>query len=260
MIFQEPMASFSPVYTIGNQIGEAVRLHRAVRRAAIGPMGITSTVGAQISETVRGHSKVSAKEAKAIAIEMLERVGISNASLRVNQYSHELSGGMRQRAMIAVALSSQPAVLVADEPTTALDVTIQAQILELLNELQEELGMSIIFITHDLGVIAQIADEVAVMYLGTIVERGPTKILINDPKHPYTVGLLQAIPRLDRLEKRLRPVTGDIPGPMERPAGCGFHPRCPQAKRDLCDRVVPTPVDTGDGRQVSCLLYGGAPA
>jgi len=255
MIFQEPMASFSPVYTIGNQIGEAVRLHRVIDRAASSPMAAMGTVGDQISENVRSHAKMSKKHALEIAIEMLDRVGISNAHLRVNQYPHELSGGMRQRAMIAVALSTRPAVLIADEPTTALDVTIQAQILELMRELKDEFGMSIVFITHDMGVIAQVADEVAVMYLGTIVERGPTKDLVNDPKHPYTVGLLEAIPRLDRREKRLRPVGGDIPGPMERPSGCPFHPRCPKFRPGECDRAEPRARRLGAGRYVACFLY-----
>ncbi|MEE4379279.1 MAG: ABC transporter ATP-binding protein [Candidatus Competibacteraceae bacterium] len=252
MIFQEPMASFSPVYTIGNQIAEAVRLHRS---AAQSPLAVTATVGEQITEGIRAHQPLSKKQAKEIAVEMLDKVGISNAGLRVDQFPHELSGGMRQRAMIAVALSTHPKILIADEPTTALDVTIQAQILDLMRALQQDLGMAIIFITHDMGVIAQVADEVAVMYLGRIVERGPAADIINDPKHPYTAGLLAAIPRLDKLERRLTPVGGDIPSPMERPQGCAFHPRCPRFIPGTCDASPPPEVKTGDNRFVRCFLH-----
>jgi peptide/nickel transport system ATP-binding protein len=252
MIFQEPMASFSPVYTIGNQIVEAVRQHRI---AAASPLSATATVGNQIVEGVRAKEKMSKTTARQIAVEMLERVGISNAGMRVNQYPHELSGGMRQRAMIAVALSTHPKMLIADEPTTALDVTIQAQIIELIKELQAELNMSVIFITHDMGLIAHVADEVAVLYLGVIVERGPTDDLIDDPKHPYTKGLLTAIPRLDRLKKRLTPVGGDIPGPLERPAGCPFHPRCPHFKPGMCDAALPRRTAIAGNRFVRCYLY-----
>ena len=232
MIFQEPMASFSPVWSIGNQMVEAIRLHRNVGK----------------------------NEGREIAINMLDRVGISNPSLRINQYPHEMSGGMRQRAMIALALSTNPSLLIADEPTTALDVTIQAQILELMKELQRELHMSIIFITHDMGVIAHVADEVAVMYLGKIVERGPTSEVIHDPKHPYTRGLLAALPDLDKMKERLVPVGGDIPGPMERPSGCPFHTRCEEFMAGKCDRSAPAETPTGAGRVVSCFLYeeGGA--
>jgi peptide/nickel transport system ATP-binding protein len=162
---------------------------------------------------------------------------------------------MRQRAMIAVALSTRPKILIADEPTTALDVTIQAQIVELMKDLQQELGMAIIFITHDMGLIAQVADEVAVMYLGVIVERGPTAMLIDDPMHPYTQGLLAAIPRLDRLNRRLTPVGGDIPGSFERPAGCPFHPRCPQYKPGECNQALPRRTQMDGGRFVRCYLY-----
>ncbi len=253
MIFQEPMASFSPVYTIGNQIAEAVRLHR---RAALSPLGATETVGDQIAESLRAqNAKLTKQEAWEIAIEMLHKVGISNANLRVDQYPHELSGGMRQRAMIATALSTHPKLLIADEPTTALDVTIQAQILELMGQLQADLGMSIIFITHDMGVIAQVAHDVAVMYLGVIVERGPTRALIEDPKHPYTEGLLQAIPRMDVLSRRLTPVPGDIPSPLERPAGCPFQTRCPKRIPGRCDRETPQEIGLGGGRFVSCFLH-----
>jgi peptide/nickel transport system ATP-binding protein len=252
MIFQEPMASFSPVYTIGNQIVEAVRLHR---QSANSPLAATETVGEQIEENLLGHSKLTKKHAHEIAVEMLHRVGMSNARLRVNQFPHELSGGMRQRAMIAVALSTQPALLIADEPTTALDVTIQAQILELMKELQDDLGMSIIFITHDMGVIAQVADEVAVMYLGKIVERGPTRQVIAHPHHPYTQGLLRAIPRMDNLSRRLTPVAGDIPSPLERPKGCPFVTRCPE-RMAQCATVMPGDTDLGNDQSVACFLHG----
>ncbi len=227
MIFQEPMASFSPVYSIGNQIMEAILLHRQASRA----------------------------EAKEIAIEMLDKVGISNAPLRLNQYPHELSGGMRQRCMIALALSTRPALLIADEPTTALDVTIQAQILDLMNDLQEEFGMSIIFITHDMGVIAQVADEVAVMYLGRVVERGPTRDVIFNAKHPYTQGLLHAIPNLDNIEERLKPVPGDIPSPLNRPSGCPFHTRCSQILGERCRQEQPLERWVAPGHAVSCFLH-----
>lgn len=227
MIFQEPMASFSPVYTIGNQMMEAIRLHRNCSR----------------------------RMARDLAVEMLDKVGISNPSERVDQFPHEMSGGMRQRAMIALALSAGPALLIADEPTTALDVTIQAQVLDLMRALQRDLGMSMIFITHDLGVIAQIADEVAVMYLGTIVERGPTRDIIRRPQHPYTQGLLKAIPSLDTLHDRLSPVPGDIPSPTERPSGCPFHTRCPDAVSGTCDVNAPPEPPSGPERSVRCWLY-----
>ena len=201
MIFQEPMASFAPAITIGDQMVEQLMLHK----------GITK------------------KEAATISIEMLERVGISDAPKRFKQYAFELSGGMRQRAMIAMALSTKPKLLIADEPTTALDVTIQAQVIDLMKDLVAEFGMGIIFITHDLGGIAQTADKVAVMYLGTLVEQGPVREVIRTPIHPYTQGLLNALPKLDDLDAPLTPVPGDIPSPLERPAGCVFHTRCPHA-------------------------------
>jgi peptide/nickel transport system ATP-binding protein len=227
MIFQEPMASFSPVYTIGNQMVETITLHRRLNRRA----------------------------ARSFAIEMLDKVGIANAATRIDQYPHELSGGMRQRAMIALALSAGPALLIADEPTTALDVTLQAQVLELMRDLQRDLGMSMIFITHDIGVIAQIADEVAVMYLGTIVERGPTRDVIRSPQHPYTRGLLRAIPSLEHLTARMTPVPGDIPAPNARPAGCPFHTRCAERIDGLCDARPPREIRQGLTRAVRCWLH-----
>lgn len=227
LIFQEPMSSFSPVYTVGNQIMEAVLQHR----------------------------DVSKEEAQEIAIDMLDRVGISNPRQRFEQYPFELSGGMRQRAMIAVALSMNPSLLIADEPTTSLDVTIQAQILKLMRDLQEELGMAIIFITHNLGVIAQVADEVEVMYLGKILERGTTKEIINQPQHPYTQALLRAIPHLDRIGERLTAISGDIPSPLSRPTGCPFHTRCEQVMPGICDVDMPSLTHISDTHTVYCFLH-----
>jgi len=232
MIFQEPMASFSPVYTVGNQMLEAIRLHKGLRGRA----------------------------ARELAIEMLAKVGLSEPATRIDQYAFELSGGMRQRAVIAMALAAGPRLLIADEPTTALDVTIQAQVLDLMRGLQCDLGMSMIFITHDLGVIAQIAQDVAVMYLGTIVERGSVREVLKDPRHPYTRGLLRAIPSLDRLSRRLHPVPGDIPSPSARPAGCPFHTRCAEAVPGLCDRTAPGETALGPGRMVRCHLAAPAMA
>jgi oligopeptide/dipeptide ABC transporter ATP-binding protein len=224
MIFQEPMASFSPVYTIGNQMIEMIRIHKPLNR----------------------------RQARELAVEMLAKVGLSNPGHRVDQYPHELSGGMRQRAMIAMALSVGPSLLIADEPTTALDVTIQAQVLDLMRSLRDELGMAIIFISHDLGVINQIADDVVVMYLGTVVETGPVRQVIGNPQHPYTRGLLQSIPRIDTLNAPLIPVPGDIPSPSERPAGCPFHTRCPIMRAGECDRVAPAAHEVSPGHSVSC--------
>jgi peptide/nickel transport system ATP-binding protein len=227
MIFQEPMSSFSPVHTIGSQI----------------------------VEVVQAHSKVDKQEAREIAIDMLDKVGISNPSVRVDQYPFELSGGMRQRAMIAVALAVNPLLLIADEPTTSLDVTIQAQILQLMNQLQEEYKMAIIFITHNLGVIAQVADEVVVMYLGKIMERGTAKEIVHQPQHPYTQSLLKAIPHLDLLGGRLTAIGGDIPGPLDRPGGCPFHTRCQQAIAGVCDTQIPALTQISNTHTVQCFLY-----
>lgn len=232
MIFQEPMASFSPVYTIGNQIIEAIRQHRPVDK----------------------------KEAREIAINMLAKVGIANPGVRIDQYPFELSGGMRQRAMIAVALSTNPALLIADEPTTALDVTIQAQILALLRDIRAEFNMATIFITHDLGVIAQIADEVAVMYLGRIVEQGTVQEIIKQPQHPYTQSLLKAIPKIDGLSQRLIPVGGDIPSPLNRPTGCPFHTRCAPKIAGVCDAKLPSVTRLSATHTVDCFLYEGGSA
>ena len=226
MIFQEPMASFAPAITIGDQMVEQLLLHTGMNR----------------------------RRATDLSVEMLDRVGIADAARRFRQYAFELSGGMRQRAMIAMALSTRPKLLIADEPTTALDVTIQAQVIDLMKDLVAEFGMAIIFITHDLGVIAQTADRVAVMYLGRIVEQGPVRQVIRTPAHPYTRGLLNALPKLENLDAPLTPVPGDIPSPLERPAGCVFHTRCPQAEAGRCDATVPELRELEAGHSAACLL------
>jgi len=198
MIFQEPMTSLNPVFTIGDQIMEAILLHQGVDKA----------------------------EAKRRAIEMLDRVRIPSPEKRIDSYPHQLSGGMRQRAMIAMALSCQPKLLIADEPTTALDVTIQAQVLQLLKEIQREMGMAVMLITHDLGVVSEIADRVAVMYAGRIFEYGPIEAVFGKIGNPYTKGLMSSIPQLDEKKKRLHAIPGQVPNPMDLPVGCKFHPRC----------------------------------
>lgn len=225
MIFQEPMASFAPAITIGAQMVEQLLLHTSMTEA----------------------------KAKEFSIEMLGRVGISEAASRFGQYAFELSGGMRQRAMIAMALSTRPKLLIADEPTTALDVTIQAQVIDLMKDIVAEFGMAILFITHDLGVIAQTADRVAVMYLGKIVETGSVRQVIRDPAHPYTKGLIKALPNLDDLGAPLIPVAGDIPSPLERPTGCVFHTRCPQFIPGRCDVALPAESTLGAGHNVACF-------
>ena len=225
MIFQEPMASFAPAISIGDQMVEQLVLHK----------------------------KISKKEASKISVEMLERVGISDAAKRFKQYAFELSGGMRQRAMIAMALSTEPKLLIADEPTTALDVTIQAQVIDLMKDLVQEFSMGIIFITHDLGVIAQTADRVAVMYLGRIVEQGPVRNVIRQPAHPYTRGLLNALPKLDDLDAPLTPVPGDIPSPLERPPGCVFHTRCSNAE-ERCSVDIPLMTVFEENHQAACFV------
>jgi oligopeptide/dipeptide ABC transporter ATP-binding protein len=232
MIFQEPMASFAPAITIGEQMVEQLLLHT----------GLTK------------------RQARAHAIDMLARVGISEPARRVDQYAFEFSGGMRQRAMIAMALSTRPRLLIADEPTTALDVTIQAQVLDLMRGLVAEYGMAILFITHDLGVIAQMADRVAVMYLGRVAETGTVRQVIRTPAHPYTRGLIAALPRVDDPDAPLTPVPGDIPSPLERPAGCVFHTRCAQAIAGTCDTLVPAAQEVAPGHLAACFAAGPLPA
>ena len=223
MIFQEPMTSLSPVHTIGNQIGEAIELHQHVNKA----------------------------EARKRSEESLRKVRLPRPDRQLDAYPHELSGGMRQRAMIAMALSCNPGLLIADEPTTALDVTVQAQILDLMELLQEDIGMSIMLITHDLGVVARMADHVAVMYLGKVVEYGDVRTIFHRPRHPYTQGLLKSIPVIGRKEQ-LVPIEGSVPDPFELPSGCTFSPRCPHAT-DQC-REEPSLRDVSPGHQVSCWL------
>ena len=227
MIFQEPMASFAPAITIGSQMVEQLQIH----------------------------TDMSAKRAQEVSIEMLDRVGISDASSRFKQFAFELSGGMRQRAMIAMALSTKPKLLIADEPTTALDVTIQAQVIDLMKDLVDDFGMGIIFITHDLGVIAQTADKVAVMYLGRLVERGTVRDVIRSPAHPYTKGLIAALPQLDDLDTPLTPIPGDIPSPLERPPGCVFNTRCSANLGARCSTSIPEFLKVTDNHQVACHLY-----
>ena len=212
------------------------------------------SIGDQMVEQLMIHTDMNKKQSKELSIEMLDRVGISDAATRFKQYAFELSGGMRQRAMIAMALSTKPKLLIADEPTTALDVTIQAQVIDLMKDLVDEFGMGIIFITHDLGVVAQTADKVAVMYLGRIVEQGSVRDVIRRPAHPYTKGLLAALPRLDDLDSPLVPIPGDIPSPLERPPGCVFSTRCAVAIQGRCTVDVPRFVDLGNGHRAACHL------
>jgi len=228
LIFQEPMTSFSPVHTIGSQIVEAIRLHQ----------------------------EVSKKEAYARAVDLLHRVGIPLPEQRMEEYRHQLSGGLRQRAMIAMALSCDPRLLIADEPTTSVDVTTQAQILDLLRTLQRQSGMAIMFITHNLGVIAEMADEVVVMYLGRVVEKASVDDLFHAPKHPYTRALLRSIPGTQSVPREKLPtIAGSVPHPYNRPTGCPFHPRCERRVPGLCDRKVPRLMPVTDDQDVGCFLY-----
>lgn len=226
MIFQEPMTSLNPVYSVGEQI----------------------------AEVFRNHQRLGKKAAWEKAVEMLKLVGIPSPEKRAKQEPHELSGGMRQRVMIAMALACNPELLIADEPTTALDVTIQAQILDLLKSLQKELGTAVIMITHDMGVVAETCDKVAVMYAGKIVEYTDVDRLFDDPKHPYTVGLLKSIPRADRDVEELEAIPGSVPSPNDLPAGCSFSPRCPYATA-LCRAALPELVQNENGDKIRCWMY-----
>ena len=229
MIFQEPMTSLNPVYRVGNQIVEAIRTHE----------------------------KVSKAEAKDRAVDLLRKVGIPSPEARINDYPHQMSGGMRQRVMIAMALACNPKLLIADEPTTALDVTIQAQILDLLRRLRDDTGMAVLLITHDLGVVSETADRVVVMYCGQVVEEAEVRTLFDHPMHPYTLGLLKSIPRLeDDDSKRLYMIKGMVPNPLEMPPGCHFSDRCDSCI-DICRTKVPELVDV-DGHKVRCFLYESA--
>ena len=228
MIFQEPMKAFSPVHTIGDQIMEGVLLHKTADR----------------------------KDAKDIVLEVLSRVHISNVKQRIHEYPHQLSGGMRQRAMIAMALACEPSILIADEPTTALDVTVQSQVLNLIQELQRDSGMALIFITHDMGVISEMADDVIVMYLGNVVETAPVDTLFHSPAHPYTQALLQSIPASSvEPRSRLNVIDGTVPVPLNLPAGCGFRSRCKHVIRGVCDVLDPPLIQVNSGHFVRCFLY-----
>jgi peptide/nickel transport system ATP-binding protein len=230
MVFQEPMTSLSPVHAIGEQIGEAITLHQGVSKS----------------------------EAREKAIEMLDLVGMPLPNRTIDQYAHELSGGMRQRAMIAMALSCTPSLLIADEPTTALDVTTEAQILKLMRHLQYEMGMAIMYITHNLGVVAQMAEHVVVMYLGKVVENASVDAIFYHPRHPYTRALLESIPRLGqrtRDRQRLASIRGMVPDPYAIPGGCPFHPRCDEMIPGVCNRQLPQRVAIEPGHTVRCLLY-----
>ena len=231
MIFQEPMTSLNPVYTVGNQL----------------------------TETIRWHESVSRKAARDRAVEMLVKVGIPSPRQRLDEYPHQLSGGMRQRVMIAMALSLTPALLLADEPTTALDVTIQAQILDLLRSLQEEFRMAVVLITHDLGVVAEFVDRVAVMYAGRIAETAPVASLYQNPRHPYTQGLLASIPSLDDELDRLTAIPGTVPNPYELPDGCRFAPRCSHAM-PACKAAAPRLRTDADGHGAACILESAGPS
>ena len=229
MIFQEPMTALSPVHSIGNQVCEAVLTHERVGR----------------------------KEAERRATDMLRKVGIPDPGKRLGQYPFEFSGGMRQRVMIAMALVCNPNLLIADEPTTALDVTIQAQILQLIGGLRDELDASVLLITHDLGVVAQTADEVAVMYLGRIVERGNARAVLKNPMHPYTMGLLASLPGMSVHRRRLRSIEGSVPSSGDKPSGCPFHPRCPYREAGRCDMGAPPPLESREpgGQAAACLRW-----
>jgi len=226
MIFQEPMTSLNPVFTVGDQICEVLLLHQ----------------------------NMHLKEARDKAIEMLDTVGIPRANKVIDEYPHQLSGGMRQRAMIAMSLACNPQLLIADEPTTALDVTIQAQILDLMNQMKEEFETGIILITHDLGVIAEMAEEVVVMYAGRVVEHGSVYDIFENPLHPYTIGLQESIPNVEDKKERLKVIQGVVPNPINMPPGCAFHPRCDQVK-DVCHKKVPELKEVEKGRQVRCWLF-----
>jgi len=226
MIFQEPMTSLNPVFTIGDQIMEAIQLHQRLNK----------------------------KEARKKAIEMLDRVKIPFPEKRIDSYPHQLSGGMRQRAMIAMALSCQPKLLIADEPTTALDVTIQAEVLRLLREIQREMGMSVMLITHDLGVVSEVGDRVAVMYAGRMVEYGHVETIFHEMRHPYTKGLLESIPQLEEKRNRLNAIPGQVPDPMNLPEGCKFHPRC-YLRIEECRKEEPPLFEVKQGHYSRCLRW-----
>lgn len=246
MIFQEPMSSLTPVYTAGVHIGEAVQLH----------LKPNQSVGSQMEKTIRKTQSVSRQEARKIAVQLLDRVGIPRANQQVDSYPHQLSGGQRQRVMIAVALSCNPSLLIADEPTTALDVTTQAQINALIRDIQQEYNMAVLYITHDLGVIAEVAQDVAVMYLGRIVETGDIDSIFYEPRHPYTQALLKSIPRLGQVRgQRLSTIKGMVPDPFSIPHGCPFSDRCQEFMSGICDTIAPDLIPINEHQQAACLMY-----
>ncbi len=229
MIFQDPMTSLNPVYQVGYQVREALTAHLTMNR----------------------------REARDRALELLDEVGLADPEVRYRQYPHELSGGMRQRVMIAIAIACQPDFLIADEPTTALDVTVQAQILELLDSLRQTRGMGVLLITHDLGIVAGLADRVAVMYAGRVVESGPTREIFRRPRHPYTAALLASVPQLHEQPRRLEPIRGTVPDPLAWPAGCRFHPRCPKAV-ERCRHQIPASETVALEHQAACWVAADA--
>jgi len=233
MIFQEPMTSFSPLHTIGSQIVEAYQLHNPA---------------------------ASAKEARKATVDMLGYVGIPNPNRLIDAYPHQFSGGMRQRAMIAMALICGPSLLIGDEPTTALDVTIEAQILDLIKNLQKDFGMALMYISHDLAVVGQVADEIMVMYMGMVMEHASTKDIFNDPLHPYTVALWRSIPKIEGKLERLVPISGGLPSPYSTIPGCPFFSRCAQRLPGACDAGLPPLLEVKPGHKVRCILYGSASA
>jgi len=248
MIFQEPMSSLTPVYTTGTLIGEALNLHRMVPK----------TVGQHMVQNITAYRPVTKEEAREISIEMLQKVGIPKPHERVDAYPHQLSGGQRQRVMVAIALSCHPFMLIADEPTTALDVSIEAQILDLMRGLQETTEMSIMFITHNLGVVAEMAKEIVVMYMGKQVEAASTDRIFYEPMHPYTRALLQSIPKVGkRTGDRLASIKGMVPDPFHLPSGCVFHPRCPSFMPGKCDVLTPNWIEVEPDHWARCLLYEG---
>jgi peptide/nickel transport system ATP-binding protein len=247
MIFQEPMSSLTPVYSAGTHIREALSLHRLVP---------VRKVGSQMARTIQETRHVTKEEAREIAIEMLHKVGMPKPEERVDSYPHQLSGGQRQRVMIAIALSCEPAMLIADEPTTALDVSIEAQILDIMRELQETVDMAIMFITHNLGVIAEMAEEMCVMYMGKVVERASAVEIFYEAQHPYTRALLKSIPHVGKkTRERLASIEGMVPDPFNLPPGCVFHPRCPSFMPGKCDRIAPSWTQVGGNHWARCLLY-----
>lgn len=246
MIFQEPMSSLTPVYTAGVHLGEAIQLH----------LKPGQSLSQQMGKVLQKTRKIGKKEARALAIELLTKVGIPRAEQQVDSYPHQLSGGQRQRVMIAIALSCNPSLLIADEPTTALDVTTQAQINDLIRDIQSEYNMAVIYITHDLGVIAEVAQDVAVMYLGRIIETGDIDSIFYQPQHPYTRDLLRSIPKIGQAQgEALESIRGMVPDPFSIPQGCPFHDRCRDVMPGICEKFRPDLIQVNAKQAVACLKY-----